>query len=323
MGKDAKILVAGAGKMFGRAIVDELRRQGCIRVLTPGPDELPLTDRSAVERWFAANRPEHVFLVGGKSGGIGLNRAKPATLMLDNLLIECHVIEAARVYGAQRLLFLASNCCYPRLCPQPMREDMILTGPVEPTNEAYSLAKISGIRMCEAYRREYGCDFFAAIPPNSFGPGDDFTEENSHVVGALMRRLRDSALKGAASVDIWGSGEPRREFLFSEDVAGAAVHAMWHYQGAEPINLGGGVSYSIRQLAEMLHAISGFAGELRYDATKPDGMPLKQLDNGKLAALGWSPAWDIRKALETTYAWFNAHYPPAAAQAPAGQAAHE
>lgn len=309
---DAKIMVAGAGKMFGKALVEELRRRGCGNILAPGADELALTDKTAVERWFAANQPEFVFLVGGKSGGIGLNRAKPATLMLDNLLIECHVLEAARKHGVARLLFLASNCCYPRLCPQPMREDMILTGPVEPTNEAYSLAKISGLRMCEAYRHEFGCDFFTAIPPNSFGPGDDFSEENSHVVGALMRRLRDSALAGAGRVDIWGSGEPRREFVYAPDVADAAVHAMQHYRGAEPLNLGGGESLSIRELAGLLREISGFAGELRYDTSKPDGMPLKQLDNAAMQALGWKPRTPMRQALETTYAWFNENYPPGA-----------
>lgn len=312
---DAKVMVAGAGKMFGKALVEELRRRGFSEILAPGADELDLTHRAAVERWFTACKPEYVFLVGGKSGGIGLNRAKPATLMLDNLLVECHVIEAARKFGVRRLLFLASNCCYPRLCAQPMREDMILTGPVEPTNEAYSLAKISGLRMCEAYRAEFGCDFFAAIPPNSFGPGDDFTEENSHVVGALMRRLRDSALAGAPCVDIWGSGEPRREFVYAPDVADAAVHAMLRYAGRGPVNLGGGENLSIRALAEMLREISSYAGELRYDATKPDGMPLKQLDNAAMRTLGWKPRTPMRQALEETYAWFNEHYPAQAGAA--------
>lgn len=315
MRENSKVMVAGAGKMFGKALVEELRRRGFSEILAPGADEVDLTDRAAVERWFAARKPEYVFLVGGKSGGIGLNRAKPATLMLDNLLVECHVIEAARKNGVRRLQFLASNCCYPRLCAQPMREDMILTGPVEPTNEAYSLAKISGLRMCEAYRDEFGCDFFAAIPPNSFGPGDDFTEENSHVVGALMRRLRDNALAGAPRVDIWGSGEPRREFVYAPDVADAAVHAMLHYAGRGPVNLGGGESLSIRELAEMLREISGYAGELRYDATKPDGMPLKQLDNAAMRDLGWKPRTPMRQALEETYAWFNANYPPRAGAA--------
>lgn len=309
MQKGARIFVAGAGKMFGQAIVDTLRQGGWTNILAPGLGELPLTNQAAVEGWFALHKPEYVFLVGGKAGGIGLNRAKPATLMLDNLLVECNVIDAARRHGVARLLFLASNCCYPRSCPQPMREDMILNGPVEPTNEAYSLAKISGIRMCEAYRREYGCDFIAAIPPNSFGPGDDFSEENSHVVGALMRRLRDSASRGEPCVDIWGSGAPEREFLVSGDVAAAALHVMLHYQGSAPINLGGGVSYSIRQLAEILRDISGYAGDLHFDTTKPDGMPLKQLDNTRLAELGWRPGSDIRQALEMTYAWFTLAYP--------------
>lgn len=314
MQQDSRFAIIGRDAMFGSAIAAELGRLGYAHVLAPDAEALDLTDRAAVAAWFDAERPQAVFLLGGESGGIGLNRARPASLMLDNLFVECHVMDAARRAGVGRLLFFGSNCSYPRLCPQPMREDMLLTGPVEPTNEAYSLAKLSGIRMCQACRREFGCDFFAAIPPNSFGPGDDFTEENSHVVGALMRRLRDAALAGAPAVDIWGSGAPEREFLFSRDVAAAAVHVMLHYQGEGPINLGGGVSTSIRQLAGMLRDIAGYAGELRYDTTKPDGMPLKRLDNAQIAALGWKPAWDMREALEITYAWFTEHFPAGAAK---------
>jgi GDP-L-fucose synthase len=257
-----------------------------------------------VERLFDDHRPAYVFLVAGKSGGITANQRRPAELMLDNLLVESLILSAAHRHGVQKLLYLASACCYPKHAEQPMRVESLMTGPLEPTSEAYALAKLAGITLCAAMRREHGDRFISAIPANIFGPGDDFSPEDSHVVAALIRRMHDAKALGQPSLDIWGTGHPRREFLFVDDVADACVFLMDHYDEDAPINIGGGVDLSIRELAEIIQGVTGYQGRLRFDETKPDGMPRKVLDSAPLLARGWRPRMDVRGAVKATYESF-------------------
>lgn len=304
MNKDAKIYVAGTQTIIGAAMLRELKRQGYAHVVG-GPEEEPeLTDPVQVDAFFARTGPEYVFLVAGKSGGIGANQRYPAELMLDNLLVECHVIQSACSHGVKKLLYLASSCCYPRDCPQPMKEDSLLTGPFEPTNQAYAVAKIAGIKLCQAYRLQYGVNFVSAIPANVFGPNDDFSLQDSHVVSALIRKIHGAKELGLEFVDIWGTGTPRRQFIFSDDLADACILIMREYDGSKPINIGSGLDLSIGELAQLIKEIVGYSGELRFDKRKPDGMPLKVLDSSKLTEIGWRPRTSFRSALSTTYDWF-------------------
>lgn len=302
MQTDARIYVAGGDTLIGSAILRRLRAEGC-RNLIGGP-EPDFADPAAVRGFLGRHRPEYVFVAAGRSGGIEANRRHPASLMLDNLNVAAHLIPATHGAGVRRLLYLASSCSYPRLCPQPMRPEHLLTGPLEPTNEAYAVAKIAGMALCRAYRAEHGADFVVALPANSFGPGDDFDEHNAHVVSALIRRMHEAAAEGRPSVDIWGTGSPRREFLYVDDLADAAVFAMRRYRGDEPVNLSGGTDVSIRELAGMIREVVGYAGELRFDPARPDGMPLKSLDGRVLAQLGWRAATGFRDALAATYRWY-------------------
>ncbi len=310
MDRSACVFVAGGETLIGSALVRQLRHRGFTRVVEMPADPSALTDPDLVEAFFARARPEYVILAGGKSGGIGVNRRLPAVLMRDHLLRECHVLDAAHRHGVKKLLFLASSCCYPRECPQPMRVESLLTGPLEPTSEAYALAKLAGIGLCQAYARQWGARYVAAIPADVFGPGDEFSAEDAHVVPALIRRMHEAKAAGAATVDVWGTGAPRREFLFVDDLAAACLLIMDSYDGPAPINLGGGDDLSIAEAAARIKAVVGFAGTLRFDPGKPDGMPAKILDSRRLQALGWHRATPFDHALRMTYAWFLAQGEP-------------
>ena len=327
MRKASVIFVAGGETLIGAAILRVLKQQGFENVLGGPGEHIDLCNATAVESFFARHRPEYVFHAGGRSGGIAANTKWPADLAYDNLLGSVHVVHAAHTTGVQRLLYLASSCSYPRLCPQPMQEAMILTGPLEPTNEAYAVAKLAGMKLCQAYRQQYGDEFFVGIPANAFGPGDDFSPEDSHVIAALVRRFHEAKLRGDAVVSIWGSGRPRREFIYADDLADACIFAIEHYRDAAPLNLGGGTDLSIAELAEKIRAIVGFTGKLEFDVSRPDGMPLKSLDSSKLLSLGWRPTLDIEDGLRRTYEDFvNAPAGPAVCRsspAPAGPAPAE
>ena len=307
MEKENTIYVAGGETLIGAALLRQLERQG-FHHLVGKPGEGPeLKDENAVGDFFNQIRPEYVFMAGGKSGGIQANQQFPAELMLDNLLATCHIFHHARRSGVKKLLYLASSCSYPRDCPQPMQTQSLLTAPLEPTNEAYAVAKIAGIKLCKAYRRQYAAHFISAIPANAFGPGDDFRPENSHVIAGLIDRMHAAKELNTPRVEIWGSGNPRREFIYADDLADACVFVMQRYSEPEPINLGGGTDIPIRELAMMIREVVGYSGDLRFDSTKPDGMPSKLLDSTKLLALGWKPATPFRVALEATYDWYRQH----------------
>jgi GDP-L-fucose synthase len=298
--KNAKIYVAGGQTLIGCAILRELERQGYENIVGREGQEPVLTDAGQVDAFFARTDPDYVFLVAGKSGGIRANQKYPAELMLDNLLVECHVIHSAYRHGVEKLLYLASSCSYPKHCPQPMRVESLLTGPLEPTNEAYAVAKIAGIKLCQAYRQQYGANFIVGIPANVFGPRDDFSPEDSHVIAALIRKMHEAKMASSASVEIWGTGTPRREFIFADDLADACLLVMNKYEGAESINLGGGTDISIGELAGLVKDVVGYTGNLQFDPSRPDGMPLKALDSTQLLSLGWRPATPFREALAIT-----------------------
>ena len=302
MDRHARVFVAGADTMIGAAIITALRRDGYD--VLDGIGELDLREPASVASFFQRRRPEHVIVAAGRAAGITGNQRYPAELIRDNLLIATHVIHEAWASGTHRLLYLASSCAYPRLAAQPMRTESLLTGPLEATSQSYALAKLAGIQMCEAYRRQYGVEFFAGIGADAFGPGDDVSPEDSHVVAGLMRRIHEAKLAGAGSIDIWGSGNQRREFIYVDDLASACVFAMNEYRGHGPLNLGWGCDTSIRELSLALRDVVGFEGELRFDTSKPDGMPFKALDSTELSTLGWRPSVPFRDGLERTYRWF-------------------
>lgn len=302
--RDAVVLVAGARTLIGGALVRRLRQHGFRHVLSGVSD---FTDQRRVERWFARHQPQYVFVAAGRSGGIGLNQSQPADLMRDNLLSACHVITAAHRFGVTRLLYLASSCSYPRQAPQPLAEPSLLTGPLEPTSAAYALAKISGIGLCEAYRRQHGAWFVPAIPADAFGIGDDFDPAQSHVVAALIRKMHEAKLAGAPHVELWGTGSPRREFIFADDLADACLCVVERASEPSLINLGGGSDLSIAEVAEAIRQVVGYKGALRFDASKPDGAPRKCLESSRLGALGWRPQTPLPDALALTYNWFIEH----------------
>jgi GDP-L-fucose synthase len=302
MDKAARIFIADNHGLIGKAIRSRLRVEGYENILGD-PGRPLLIDAREVEAFFSRTLPEYVFAVGGKSGGIGANQKYPADLMLDNLLVDCHVISSAHRCGAKKLLYLASSCSYPRACAQPMQVSFLMTGPLEPTNEAYATAKLAGIKLSQAYRQQYGTDMISVIPANVFGPGDDFGAEDSHVIAALMVKMHQAKISRINTIDVWGSGLPRRDFVYVADVVDAAIFLMENYSASLPINLGSGSDASIRQIAELIKQIIGYRGELRFDATKPDGMPLKSLDCSELFAMGWEPKVPLRLGLEKTYEW--------------------
>lgn len=302
--KDAAIFVAGHAGLVGSAIVRRLERDGYTKVLTATRDQLDLRDQAAVNYWFRANRPEYVFLVAGKVGGILANSTLPAEFLYDNMLIHATVVEASRQFEVEKLLYLGSSCIYPRMAPQPIPESALLTGPLEPTNEAYALAKITGVKLCEFYRAQYGCNFISAMPTNLYGPNDNFDLTSSHVLPALIRKFHEAKQAGERQVEIWGTGSPMREFLHVDDLADACLFLMCNYEDAGHINVGTGEDLAIRNLAEMIRDIVHPDAELRFDATKPDGMPRKVLDVSRLRALSWRHQIELRDGIRSTYEWF-------------------
>ncbi|MEJ5255121.1 MAG: GDP-L-fucose synthase [Acidimicrobiales bacterium] len=305
---DAPIFVAGHAGLVGSAIVRRLEREGFTNILTARRDQLDLRDQAAVNYWFRANRPQFVYLAAGTVGGILANSTRPAEFLYDNMMIHATVVHAAYLFGVEKLLYLGSSCIYPRLAPQPITEDALLTGPLEPTNEAYALAKITGIKLCDAYRAQYGCNFISAMPTNLYGPHDNFDLESSHVLPALIRKFHDARVRGDRTVEIWGTGTPRREFLHVDDLADACVFLMRVYEEPGPINVGTGVDVTIRELAEMVREIVYPEVELVFDTSKPDGMPRKVLDVSRINALGWKPTIELRDGIAATYRWFVDHY---------------
>ncbi len=298
-----RVWVAGHRGMVGAAIVRRLAHEDC-EILTVGRDTVDLRRQVETEDWMAEARPDAVFLAAATVGGILANDSRPAEFIYDNLAIETNVIEAARRTGLKKLLLLGSSCIYPRLAEQPMAENALLTGALEPTNQWYALAKIAGIKICQAYRRQYGLDFISAMPTNLYGPGDNFELESSHVVPALLRKTHEAKASGANSIEIWGSGTPRREFLYVDDCADALVHLMKVYSGEMHINIGIGSDLTIRELAESIAKVVGFTGSFHYDTRKPDGTPRKLLDVSRLTALGWRAETDLEAGLKRTYDWY-------------------
>ena len=302
MEKSAKIYIVDDG-FVAEAIASELESQGYRNIL-PVANGPKLTDSVAVDEFFARNRPTYAFLPGGKSGGISANQRYPVDLMRDNILVSCHVFESAHRQGVRKLLYLASSCIYPKFSNQPMKVEYLNTGKLEPTNEPYAMAKLAGLSLCRAYRRQFGDHFISAIPANVFGPGDNFDPEDSHVIAALMRRMHEAKTQNHRDVEIWGSGQPRREFIFSDDLARACVFLMETYESEEPVNIGVGRDWSIREIAEMIREVVGHTGRLTFDPKRPDGMPAKLLDSSQLAQMGWNPKTSIREGLAATYEWF-------------------
>jgi GDP-L-fucose synthase len=317
MSRDSVIFVAGDRGMVGSAIVRRLRAQGCANILTASRAEVDLTRQEQVEAFFERHRIDQVYLAAARVGGIHANDTYPAQFIYENLMIECNVIHSAHRAGVARLLLLGSSCIYPRAAQQPMREDALLTGVLEATNEPYAVAKIAGIKLCESYNREFGRDYRSVMPTNLYGPNDNFHPENSHVIPALMRRFHEAVQAGRDEVVIWGSGRPMREFLHVDDMAAATVHVMdlpadTYRAVTQPmlshINVGTGVDCTIRELAETMADVTGFRGRIAFDTTKPDGTPRKLLDVGKLASLGWRATIGLREGLADTYRWFVAQH---------------
>ncbi|MBV9995200.1 MAG: GDP-L-fucose synthase [Caulobacteraceae bacterium] len=300
-----RVWVAGHLGMVGGAIVRRLAREDCV-VLT-APRETDLRRQDKTERWISENRPDAVFLAAGKVGGILANDSYPAEFLYDNLAIAANVIEAAHRQGVEKLLFLGSSCIYPKFATQPIVEEALLTGPLEPTNEWYAVAKIAGIKLCQAYRKEYGDDFISAMPTNLYGPGDNFNLSSGHVLPAILRKAHEAKLNGERQLTIWGSGAPRRELLHVDDCADALVHLMKSYSDSQHVNIGSGEDLTILEITRMVCEVVGFKGEIVRDESKPDGTPRKLMSSERLRASGWSPAIPLRQGLESTYAWFLEH----------------
>lgn len=308
-----RVWVVGHRGMVGSAVVRRLASENCI-VLTATRDELDLRRQDKVESWLAHHRPDAVFLVAATVGGIHANNTRPAEFLYDNLVIETNVIEAARQQQVSKLLFTGSSCIYPRMAPQPITEDTLLSGPLEPTNEWYAIAKIAGLKLCQAYRRQYGCDFIAAQPTNLYGPGDNYDPEGGHVIPALMNRLTTACEQGDPSFVVWGTGTPRREFLHVDDLADALVFMMQHYSGEDFLNVGTGQDVTILDLVTRLARIIGYAGRIEFDTSKPDGTPRKLLDVSRLSQLGWQARIGLDEGLEDAYRWFQSHRADATAR---------
>jgi GDP-L-fucose synthase len=295
-----RVYVAGHGGMVGAALVRRLASEHC-EILT-SPRGVDLREQGAVREWFAANRPEVVVVAAAKVGGIGANNSFPATFLYDNLMIETNVIEAARQHGAARLLFLGSSCIYPKLAPQPIAEEALLTGPLEPTNEWYAIAKIAGIKLCQAYRRQYGCDFISAMPTNLYGPGDNYDLASSHVLPALLRKVHEAKLAGAAAITMWGTGSPLREFLHVDDLADACIFLLKTYSGEDHVNVGFGSDLSILDLARLICRVVGYEGAIEHDLSQPDGTPRKLMDSSRLSEMGWAPKIGLEAGIAGVYA---------------------
>ncbi len=297
------IYVAGHRGMVGSAILRRLTSENC-RVITASREELNLLRQDAVEAWMEKHRPDTVIVAAAKVGGILANDLAPAEFLHDNLAISTNLIHAAHVSGARKLLYLGSSCVYPKFAPQPIAEEALLTGPLEPTNQWYAIAKIAGLKLCQAYRRQYGSDFISAMPTNLYGPGDNFDLSSSHVLPALIRKAHEALRQGRDHIEVWGSGTPRREFLHVDDCADALVHLLKNYSAEEPVNVGTGRDIAIADLARLISGVAGLAGEPVFDRSKPDGTPRKLLHMSRLTALGWSPSIELRDGIESTWQWY-------------------
>jgi GDP-L-fucose synthase len=297
------VYVAGHRGMVGSALVRRLASENC-RVITASREELDLLRQDAVEAWMEKHRPDTVIVAAAKVGGILANDRAPAEFLRDNLVISTNLIHAAHASKARKLLYLGSSCIYPKFAPQPISEDALLSGPLEPTNQWYAIAKIAGLKLCQAYRRQYGDDFISAMPTNLYGPGDNFDLTSSHVLPALIRKADDALREGRDHIEVWGSGTPRREFLHVDDCADALVYLLKHYSGEDPVNVGTSQDIAIADLARLISGIAGLAGEPVFDRSKPDGTPRKLLDVSRLTALGWSPSIDLRDGVEATWQWY-------------------
>jgi GDP-L-fucose synthase len=307
MEHDARIFVAGHGGLVGSAVVRRLESAGYTNILTATRAQLDLRDQTEVSHWFKANRPQFVYLVAGTVGGILANSTRPAEFIYDNMMIHGTVVHASHQYGVRKLLYLGSSCIYPRQATQPITEEQLLTGPLEPTNEWYAIAKIAGIKLCQAYRRQYGSDFISAMPTNLYGPNDNFDLTSGHVLPALIRKFHDARERGEREVEIWGTGSPMREFLHVDDLADACLFLMEHYSDDSHINVGTGLDLSIRDLADKIREVVHPDAELCFDTSKPDGTPRKVLDVTKLRELGWEPSIDLDSGIQATYDWFREH----------------
>lgn len=308
--EDARIYVAGHRGLVGSAILRKLDASGCMNVQVATRNEVDLRDQAAVNAWFQANRPEYVYLVAGTVGGILANSTRPAEFLYDNLMIHATVVHAAYQNGVKKLLYLGSSCIYPRQANQPITESELLAGPLEPTNEGYALAKITGIKLCQTYRRQYGCNFISAMPTNLYGPGDNFDLAGGHVLPAMIRKFHEAKVEGRKIVEIWGSGSPLREFLHVDDLADACTFLMEHYSGDDHINVGTGIDVSIRTLAEMVAEVVHPEAQLAFDSSKPDGTPRKLLNVDRLEDLGWQAKVPLREGIRSTYSWYLAQLEP-------------
>jgi GDP-L-fucose synthase len=301
MNETSRIFVAGHRGLVGSAIARELQRLGFINLITRTRAEVNLLDAGAVQKFFNEAKPEFVFVAAAKVGGIHANNTQPAEFLFENLQIQNNLINTAKISGVRKLLFLGSSCIYPKLAPQPLKEEYLLTGPLEPTNEWYAVAKIAGIKMCAAYRRQYGCDFISAMPTNMYGPNDNYDLQTSHVLPALIRKFHDAKINSAKTVTCWGNGTPLREFLYADDLAGACVFLMQNYSEEQFINVGSGSEITIRDLSELVKRLVGFSGEIIWDESKPNGTPRKLMDSSRLFALGWQPKIDLETGIKLAY----------------------
>ena len=304
MEKNAKIYVAGHRGLVGSAVMQTLKKLGYTNLVFKTRGELDLRDQQAVREFFEAERPHYVFLAAANVGGILDNMTYPADFIYDNLAIQTSVVHFSHIYGVKKLLFLGSSCIYPRLAPQPIKEEYLLTGLLEPTNEPYAVAKVAGLKMCQSYRSQYGANFISAMPTNLYGPNDNFDSENAHVVPALIRKFHEAKVDGRPYVEIWGTGAPRREFLYVDDLADALIFLMNHYNEATPINIGLGEDMTVKDLAFLIKDVIDYRGEIRFDSSKPDGTPQKLLEVTKIKARGWRPQTDLREGIVMTYKWF-------------------
>ncbi len=304
MDKDSKIYVAGHRGLVGSAIMRRLEIDGYKNFLTHTHAELDLTRQEKVEEFFHKEKPDYVFLAAARVGGIYANNAYPAEFIYSNLTIQTNIIHASYVFKVKKMLFLGSSCIYPKNCPQPMKEEYLLDGPLEPTNEPYAVAKIAGIKMCQAYNRQYGTNFFSVMPTNLYGPNDNFDLKTSHVLPALIRKFHEAKIKGLSEVEIWGTGSPRREFLHVDDLADACLFLMNNYNKSEIINIGVGKDQTIRELAEIIAGLTGFKGNIRFDTGKPDGTPVKRLDVSKINSIGWRARIGQEQGIAETYKWY-------------------
>ena len=302
--KNAKIYLAGHEGMVGSTLLDALKKSGYVNIITQSFHELDLRDQGKVQEYIKSERPEYVFLIAGKVGGIHANIQFPAEYLYDNLMIAANVMEASKVYKVKKLLFLGSSCIYPRESAQPMKEDYLLMGSLEPTNEGYAIGKIAGLKMCQYYNKQYGCNFLAAIPPNLYGPGDNYSDNHSHVISALIKKIHNAHKHNINEVLMWGTGSSRREFMFTEDLTDGLIFLMEHPVENPYINIGTGSDVSILELAEIIRDIIGFKGTFDWDSNKPDGMPRKLMDSSKINAMGWKSKTALLEGLKKTYLWY-------------------